>query len=84
MALRLDKTCNACPEQYDAFYGDRQVGYLRLRHGYFTVECPDVYGDIVFEASPSGDGIFEEHERPYHLLKARLAIARWILQKGLA
>ena len=43
--LKLVLTCGACPEQYDAFDGERQVGYLRLRHGHFTVTCPDVGGD---------------------------------------
>ena len=31
--IRLDMTCEARPEQYNAFIGDRQVGYLRLRGG---------------------------------------------------
>ena len=31
--IKLVKTCSACPEQYDAFYEDHQVGYLRVRHG---------------------------------------------------
>ena len=35
---RLILTCGACPEQYDVFDGDRQVGYLRLRHGHFRAD----------------------------------------------
>lgn len=27
--ITLIPTCSACPEQYDAFCDDRQVGYLR-------------------------------------------------------
>lgn len=30
--IHLVKTCEACPEQYDAYLGEKRVGYLRLRH----------------------------------------------------
>jgi plasmid stability protein len=76
--VRLERTCFACPEQYDAFIGEEKVGYLRLRHGHFMVECPDVFGETVYEASPNGDGIFDDDERDEHLEAAREAIAeRW-------
>lgn len=40
--MDLFKTCGACPEQYDALTETNKViGYLRLRHGIFTVsEAP--------------------------------------------
>lgn len=76
--IRLRLTCVACPEQYDAFDGDKQVGYLRLRHGGFTVECPDVGGVLVYEAHPVGDGIFEDNERDYFLRFAVDAIQKWM------
>jgi len=75
--IRLFRTCYACPEQYDAYDGDKQVGYLRLRHGCFTVECPDVAGTMVYSAGPRGDGIFEDDERDYYLRFAVDAIQRW-------
>jgi len=75
--LKLKLTCCACPEQYDAFDGDNQVGYLRLRHGSFKVHCPNYGGDVVYEASPDGDGFFEEYERDYYLRFAVEAIQRW-------
>jgi len=31
--LTLNKTCGACPEQYDVFLEGENVGYMRLRHG---------------------------------------------------
>ena len=77
--LRLKKTSVACPEQYDAYDGDKQVGYLRLRHGHFTVRCPDVDGEIVYMTNPKGDGIFEEDERDRHLRYAVDAIEKWML-----
>lgn len=73
--IRLVKTCRACPEQYDAFVGDRKVGYLRLRHGYFTAEVPDFDGDLVYSARTIGDGEFDESERALHLEQAKNAIA---------
>lgn len=76
--LRLEKTCDACPEQYDVFDGDKMVGYLRLRHGHFTVQYPDVGGVCVYEAFPEGDGIFEDHERTGYLMMAETAILRAI------
>lgn len=61
----LVETCGACPEQYDAYYNGKEVGYLRLRYGYFSVRCPSSSGDIVYEAHPRGDGIFELDERDF-------------------
>lgn len=77
--IRLVKTCNNCPEQYDAFIGDKQVGYLRLRHGYFRVDYPDCGGVTIFTSEPNGDGIFtSEEEREHHLTAACRAILRHI------
>lgn len=79
MTIELRKTCSACPEQYDAYdeHGN-QVGYLRMRHGIFTVTCPDVHGEMVFNAAPNGDGLFEEEERPFYLAHAKSAIRGWM------
>jgi len=72
--IKLMKTCDACPEQYDAYLGDRYVGYLRLRHGVFTVE--NEVGSIIYHARPRGDGIFESDERDYYLRFAVDAIQK--------
>ena len=74
--IGLMRTCFACPQQYDAFLGDRQVGYLRLRHGRFTVEFPDCRGKLIYEAEPRGDGIFERDEEEHYLEMAKRAIIR--------
>lgn len=69
----------ACPEQYDVFLDGKQVGYVRLRHGDMTVECPDCGGNLVYEASPRGDGDFyDEAERDYYLRFAGAAILKWV------
>lgn len=73
--ISLVMTCGACPEQYDAYYDGEQVGYLRLRHGYFTAQFRDPSGPIVYESPTYGDGIFEPEERDHHLTQARMAIA---------
>lgn len=73
--IRLEQTCPTCPEQYDAFVGDQQVGYLRLRHGTFRVDVPDVDGETVYTAEPVGDGFFMPFERDTYLTAAKEAIA---------
>lgn len=70
----LVQTCGACPEQYDVFKDKKQVGYLRLRGGWFRADVPDVGGKTVFESYPYGDGEFEDHERFNHLSAAITAI----------
>ena len=68
MEIKLERTCFACPEQYDAFdEKGNQVGYLRLRYGYFTVTYPDVNGKLIYEIQPKGDGLFEDDEREQYL-----------------
>ena len=78
--LSFNKTCSACPEQYDVDYNGKQVGYIRLRWGRLAVKYPDVGGEIIYEAS-IGDGLtgeFEsEEQRQYHLAN----IADKILEK---
>lgn len=71
---RLDQTCGACPEQYDVYRGDRLIGYLRLRYGYFSARYPDSEGSIVYDCSPKGDGCFDSDEREYHLVLATKAL----------
>ena len=39
--LAFYRTCAACPEQYDVYKTKRQVGYVRVRWGRFSVSCPD-------------------------------------------
>ena len=78
--ITLVQTCGACPEQYDAFIGDNQVGYLRLRHGYFRVDYPDYNGETIYSAEPKGDGCFECDERDHYLKEAKKAILNKLLE----
>ena len=73
---RLILTCPACPEQYEVFDDSTraQIGYLRLRHGWFRVDVPECGGETVYEASPHGDGAFDEDERLGYLTDAVRAI----------
>lgn len=75
---KLVETCWACPEQYNTYYNNELVGYLRLRHETFSVECPDSAGELVYYAEPEGDGRFENDERAIYLDKAAEAILEWI------
>jgi hypothetical protein len=74
--IKLEETCGACPEQYDAYYNGEYVGYLRLRHGRFTVDDKD--GNLIYAANPKGDGIFDSDERQEYLEYAKQAIAETI------
>ncbi len=79
--VKLVQTCEACPEQYDAFIGDELFGYLRLRHGYFATSCPHVGGEVVYEADTKGDGCFDDDEKYEHLSKACSAIKDWVAKQ---
>lgn len=79
--IELVQTCGACPEQYDAYIkdylsdsGKKQVGYLRLRHGYFGVYYPDTGGELIYDSNPDGDGCFTCNERESFLDEAKEAI----------
>lgn len=68
--MKLKQTCGACPEQYDVFDdAGEQIGYIRLRHGYFSVRKDGPGGDEVFGTSSfEGDGCFaKETERQFFL-----------------
>ena len=76
----LEKTCDACPEQYNVFKKEvrKKVGYLRLRHGYFSASVPDCGGTVVYGAFVAGDGCFEPHERNHFLNEAITAIDNYL------
>lgn len=82
MELKFVQTCGACPEQYDVFLKDVQVGYLRLRHGYFRVDCPDFNegSETVYEHSfdDGYQGVFATEEREHFLDIARVKIEEWV------
>lgn len=81
---KLELTCQACPEQYDVLDDEGNlVAYLRLRHGSFTAQCPDVGGDLVYQAYPKGDGIFEDEERYRFLTEAIYNVQKWIMNDKL-
>lgn len=63
--LLFKETCSACPEQYDVFYNDRMVGYVRLRWGNLTAEYPACDGETIFEYTFEKDdlkGCFDSNE----------------------
>jgi len=81
MKITLVETCGACPEQYDAMVGDRMVGYLRLRYGNFTVTCPGVREELVYQKyiGSGMTGCFEnKKQRRKQLKKAKKAIKKYL------
>lgn len=76
----LKALTGACPEAYDVYDEEGHwAGHLRLRHGVFRASAED--GEIVHISHPDGDGIFESHERIYHLENGVDAIAKWNKEK---
>lgn len=69
--LIFNRTCGACPEQYDVFNDNGHiVGYVRLRYGNLICEYPSVFGKCIYHASIGGGwtGCFEnEEQRMEHL-----------------
>ena len=75
MRIKFVQTSPACPEQYEAFDEDgKQVGYLRLRHGWFRIDFPEHDGETIYEAHPRGDGVFDDDEKDFYLQEAYNAI----------
>ena len=72
--FRLVQTSAGCPEQYDVFLGDQQVGYMRLRWGSFSTRYVDYNGEEVYSADVGFGEFPDEHERDHHLRKALEAL----------
>lgn len=72
------QTCMACPEQYDVWYNEQQIGYVRLRWGCLRADFPDVGGQEVYRAYIGNDGwrgcFTDDEERCYHLCKIAEAL----------
>lgn len=73
--ISLVRALTTSPEIYDAYIGEEQVGYLRLRGGEFRVSFPDRDGDVILNANARGREEFEDDEREQFLLMAKDAIA---------
>lgn len=72
----------ACPEQYDATHNGEQVGYIRLRGGRLSVECPNVSGQRMlthyFEDNAMKGEFDNDEERAHWLGIAKQKIVEWI------
>ena len=81
---RLVCTCGACPEQYNVFdeVTKKQVGYLRLRHGYFRADLDSCGGETVYESETNGDGTFDDDERMPELTAAVNALDAAIVKRA--
>jgi hypothetical protein len=75
--LEFRLTCFACPEQYDVYRGAKQVGYVRLRGGYFRVDFRECGGEMLLEQTFEDDwkGCFDDdNERSYWLNGAAVVL----------
>lgn len=81
MGLKLFRTCESCPEQYNVFYEEIPVAYVRFRWGQLTVECPHVGGEYILVETIDGGGlrgILFEHERDAVLELCAKQIIGWM------
>lgn len=50
--LTFERTCSACPEQYDVYNKEgEQVGYVRLRWGTLRCDVPDYGQNTIYRVS---------------------------------
>lgn len=70
--LRLVQSSGACPEQYEMLYNDDEIALLHLRYGHFRVF--NSRDQILYEAYPAGDDVFENNEREFYLTMGQLAV----------
>lgn len=83
--IRFVKTCERCPEQYDAYDScGHNIGYLRLRWGVFTVYALEWRNNNCIEkliyrreyASCLAGEFLSQKERHKQLRKAQEALIR--------
>ena len=77
----FERTCNACPEQYEVYNKQgKHLAYIHLRWGYLYAVCPDIGGTVVYEAD-IGDGYtgcFDSNiDREIHLNRIANAIEKF-------
>ena len=75
--LRFELTCGACPEQYDVYKGDLQVGYVRLRFGGLRCDYTEVGGETIYTHIFDDilKGCFDSgEERDFHLTEISKAL----------
>lgn len=69
--LLFEMTCGACPEQYDVYYGEREIGYVRLRWGSLRAYYPSVGGEQVYHANIEDNAMqgwfLDNEQRMYYL-----------------
>jgi hypothetical protein len=74
--------CFACPQSFDVLDSwNRQVAYVKVRHGSIKVVCPDVGGQVVYESKVFGDGLLMTDEQMFHLNRAVEGIQNWVIEK---
>lgn len=63
MDIRFIQTSGGILDQYDAYLGNKHVGFVHQRSGVFTVEYPgkddDCEGELLFSAYSSDEGFFK-------------------------
>ena len=83
--LTYERTTWAMPEQYLVKLGSLDVAYLRLRWSNFTVQCPDLDGELVLaeivEEEAYTGRFWSPETRTHWLGMAHDAIVAWLRRK---
>jgi hypothetical protein len=80
LGCKLEMTCSTSPEQFDVFLDGTEIGYLRLRHGSFSVHYVPA-DDSLYTVFPKGDGCFDDEERVKYLTEAVEALQKRHLEE---
>jgi hypothetical protein len=65
--ITIERRSISNPEEYEALLNGKQIGYLRLQDGHFTVKYGMPSGTLIWESFPEGKDALTEHERPLYL-----------------
>ena len=76
MKFVLVETCYACPEQYDVYLYNKQVGYMRLRHHMFRCDFRRCGESELYCVNVKSDGRFDDDEREFYIEEALKEIAK--------
>ena len=77
MKIELKRVCSAFPEAYEAYVDKKEVAYIRLRWGFFSIYCGPKR--IFIEQLKDMQGIFfTQEERNAYLSKAKKEITKYL------
>lgn len=59
--IKLFKTCEACPEQYEVYNEGENIGYIRYRRGWLKAN-PIINGEYLFDENVVEEQIGDQYD----------------------